>query len=131
MAAHADLLEALEPWGAATIEEDLSGFRNRVWSIRLRGERHVARQPLREPHTLNWELDLLEALSREGFNVPVPMPSAAGERHIDGLVVFTFLPGTVRGAHETGASWGTSCAACTSSRRGGHSDRASARAGSM
>ena len=93
MAAHADLLEALEPWGAATIEEDLSGFRNRVWSIRLRGERHVARQPLREPHTLNWELDLLEALIREGFNVPVPVPSAAGERHIDGLVVFTFLPG--------------------------------------
>ena len=83
----------LEPWGSATIGAELSGFRNRVWSIRLRGERYVARQSSRSAGVLEWELDLLETLKRHGFNVPVPVPTATGERHIDGLVVFTFLEG--------------------------------------
>jgi len=94
MADHRDLLRLLEPWGAATIEEDLSGFRNRVWSIRIAGERFIARQPLRESDALDWELDLLETLHDNGFHVTLPVRTAAGQRHVDGLVVFTFVSGT-------------------------------------
>lgn len=93
MTTTADLQRKLEAWGVATIEEDLSGFRNRVWSIRLHGERYIARQPLRDRATLNWELDLLETLSANGFHVPVAIPTASGERDVDGLVVFTFVSG--------------------------------------
>lgn len=93
MADHPDLLRQLDPWGAATIEEDLSGFRNRVWSIRIRGERFIARQPLRDADALDWELDLLEALHENGFHVPRPVRTGTGRRHVDGLVVFTFVSG--------------------------------------
>ena len=93
MADDRDLRRQLEPWGAATIEEDLSGFRNRVWSIRLHGERLIARQPLRDAAALDWELDLLETLHEKGFHVPLPVRTGAGQRHVDGLVVFTFVSG--------------------------------------
>lgn len=93
MADDRDLLRQLEPWGATTVEEDLSGFRNRVWSIRIAGERFIARQPLREAAALGWELDLLETLHEHGFHVPLPVRTAAGQRHVDGLVVFTFVSG--------------------------------------
>ena len=58
-----------------------------------RGERYVARLSPRTPAALDWELDLLETLRRHDFTVPQPVRSVSGERHIDGLVVFTFLEG--------------------------------------
>ena len=87
------LQRRLEPWGSATIGAELSGLRNRVWSIRLRGERYVARQSSRGAGVLDWELDLLETLRRHDFTVPQPVRSVSGERQVDGLVVFTFLEG--------------------------------------
>ena len=93
MTTHSDLQKALEPWGAAEVEAEVSGLRNHVWRIRLRGERCVARQGQRSPEVVDWELTLLEKLSKHGFNVPSPIPTASGERHIDGLVVFTFIEG--------------------------------------
>ncbi len=83
----------LEPWGAATIEDEVSGLRNRVWSILLHGERCIARLSPRSASVLEWELDLLEKLAGHGFTVPAPVPTASGARHLDGLVVFTFVQG--------------------------------------
>ena len=87
------LQQQLEPWGAAAVGAELSGFRNGVWTIRLHGEQFIARLSPRTPAALDWELDLLETLRSEGFNVPVPVPTASGERQIEGLCVFTFIPG--------------------------------------
>ena len=95
-----DLQQRLEPWGSAVIGAELSGFRNGVWSIRLRGEQFIARLSPRTPAALNWELDLLETLRSEGFNVPVPVPTASGERQVNELVVFTFIAGRRPGSRE-------------------------------
>ena len=83
----------LEPWGKAEVGAEVSGLRNRVWSIRLRGEQFIARLSPRTPAALDWELDLLETLRRQDFTVPQPVRSVSGERQVDGLVVFTFLEG--------------------------------------
>ena len=73
-----DLQCRLESWGAAEVDAEVSGIRNRVWSIRLRGERYVARQSSRSASVLEWELDLLEKLRRHDFTVPQPVPSVSG-----------------------------------------------------
>ena len=93
MTTHCDLQKALEPWGAVEVETEVSGLRNRVWTIRLRGERCVARQNDRVGEALDWELDLLGALHDEGFNVPLPIATASGERRVGGLVVLSFIEG--------------------------------------
>lgn len=93
MTTHADLQKALEPWGAVDVESEVSGLRNRVWTIRLRGERCVARQNDRSGEALDWELDLLGALHDEGFTVPFPIATASGERRVGGLVVLSFVEG--------------------------------------
>ncbi|MXX20047.1 MAG: phosphotransferase [Dehalococcoidia bacterium] len=93
MTTHSDLQKALEPWGAAEVEAEVSGLRNRVWRIRLRGERCVARQNDRAGEALDWELDLLRALHDEGFSVPLPIATASGERRVGGLVVLSFIEG--------------------------------------
>ena len=88
-----DLQSRLQQWGVAEIGAELSGLRNSVWSVQLCGERYVARQSSRSAAVLDWELDLLETLHSHGFTVPLPVPTASGQRHVDGLVVFTFLTG--------------------------------------
>ncbi|MDE2933155.1 MAG: phosphotransferase [Chloroflexota bacterium] len=93
MTTHSDLQKALEPWGAVEVEAEVSGLRNRVWTIRLHGERCVARQNDRSGEALDWELDLLGALHDEGFTVPLPIATASGERRIGGLVVLPFIEG--------------------------------------
>ncbi|MYH68139.1 MAG: phosphotransferase [Dehalococcoidia bacterium] len=108
MTANADLQRRLEPWGEVEVEDEVSGLRNRVWTIRLRGERCIARQNTRNAGALDWELDLLESLHGHGFTVPLPIPTRSGERQIGGLVVFSFIEGrepegqgdTERVAHE-------------------------------
>ena len=93
MTTHTDLRKALEPWGDVEVEADVSGLRNRVWTIRLRGERCVARKNERSGEVLDWELDLLAALQDQGFTVPLPIATASGERRIGGLVVLSFIEG--------------------------------------
>lgn len=93
MTANADLQRRLEPWGEAEVEAEVSGLRNRVWTIRLRGERCIARQNTRNAGALDWELDLLESLHDHGFTVPLPIPTRSGERRAGGLVVLSFIEG--------------------------------------
>ncbi len=93
MTTASDLARLLQPWGPAEVEAEVSGLRNRVWRVRLRGETCIARQNSRNASSLDWELDLLQALDRHGFTVPLPILTASGERRIGGLVVFTFLKG--------------------------------------
>ena len=88
-----DLRLRLEPWGEVEVEADVSGLRNRVWTIRLRGEPCVARQNARSAEVLDWELDLLQALHGQGFVVPLPILTRSGERRVGGLVVLSFLEG--------------------------------------
>lgn len=93
MTATADLQRKLEPWGEAEVEAEVSGLRNRVWTVRLRGERRIARQNAREAGALDWEFDLLATLHDHGFTVPLPIPTLSGERRVGGLVVFSFIEG--------------------------------------
>ena len=102
MPSDSDIRGQLEPWGAATIEGEVSGLRNRVWRIRLHGERYIARLSPRSASVLEWELDLLETLASHGFTVPAPVPTAAGARNVEGLVVFTSVEGR---APETPRDW--------------------------
>ena len=60
MTANDDLQRRLAPWGEVEVEAEVSGLRNRVWTIRLRGKRCIARQNTRNAGALDWELDLLE-----------------------------------------------------------------------
>ena len=93
MTTNANLQKALEPWGPVEVEAEVSGLRNRVWRIRLRGERCVARQNARSGEVLDWELDLLGSLHEHGFTVPLPIATASGERRVGGLVVLSFIEG--------------------------------------
>lgn len=93
MTANADLQRRLEPWGEVEVEDEVSGLRNRVWTIRLRGERRIARQNTRSAAALDWELDLLETLHNHDFTVPLPISTRSGERRIGGLVMFSFIEG--------------------------------------
>ncbi len=93
MPSDSDIRRQLEPWGAAEVDSEVSGLRNSVWSIHLHGERYIARVSPRSASVLEWELDLLEKLAGHGFTVPAPVPTASGARHLDGLVVFTFVEG--------------------------------------
>ena len=93
MTTNHDLRGSLEPWGEVEVEAEVSGLRNHVWTIRLRGERCIARQNARNAGTLDWELDLLGTLHDRGFTVPLPIPTRSGERRVGGLVVFSFIEG--------------------------------------
>lgn len=93
MTTNHDLRRSLEPWGEVEVEAEVSGLRNRVWIIRLRGERCIARQNTRSAAALDWELDLLAALHEHGFTVPLSIPTRSGERRAGGLVVFSFIEG--------------------------------------
>ena len=128
MTTASDLARLLEPWGPAEVEAEVSGLRNRVWRVRLGGETCIARQNSRSASSLDWELDLLEALHGYGFTVPLPIPTSSGQRRIGGLVVFTFLQGRepagprdsqlvgdeLRRLHELTTGWPQRPGFCTS-----------------
>lgn len=95
-----DLQQRLEPWCDVVVDAEVSGLRNRVWTIRLRGERCIARQNARNADALDWELDLLETLHGHGFTVPLPIPTRSGERRVGGLVVFSFIEGREPEGHR-------------------------------
>jgi Ser/Thr protein kinase RdoA (MazF antagonist) len=89
------LERALLAWDTGPIVEDRlsGGTRQEVWSVVVRGRRCVARRSVRSPEALDWELALLDHLSREGVRVPATIPADDGRLHVDGLVVSERLEG--------------------------------------
>ena len=88
-----DLLAA---WGSVTVTGLLGGgHRNTVIELRRSGDRLVARRSRRTPASLDWEADLLEHLARQGVRVPALIPALDGRRHVEGVIVQTWLDGSV------------------------------------
>jgi Ser/Thr protein kinase RdoA (MazF antagonist) len=87
--------EALPQWGedAVRLEPLTGGVANDVWSVRVGGERAVARLGSRSDADLAWETGLLRHLERGGLDVPVPIPTVDGRLFADGLVVMTYVDG--------------------------------------
>ena len=109
----------LAAWGAVAVIGSLGGGnRNTVLEARRGAEWLVARRSRRPPASLDWEADLLDHLSREGLRVPRVIPALDGRRHIDGLMVLSWLDGnppgpadwtavaaTLRRLHSVTAGW--------------------------
>jgi Ser/Thr protein kinase RdoA (MazF antagonist) len=87
--------EELERWGedVACIESLAGGVANDVWSLRVDGRLAVGRLGARSDADLAWETNLLQRLDREGFAVPVPIPTLDGRLFVEGLVVMTHVEG--------------------------------------
>src|SRR5215469_17366417 len=97
--------DALEQWGDDVVRgEPLTGGAgvNGVWSVRVNGDRAVARLGQRGDADLAWETGLLRYLRREGMPVPEPIPTTDGRHFANGLVVMTYVEG---GPPETEADW--------------------------
>jgi Ser/Thr protein kinase RdoA (MazF antagonist) len=96
--------EALGQWGedVARVEPLAGGVANDVWSVRIDGDRAVARLGARSEPDLAWETELLQHLDRQGLIVPVPIPTTDGRRFAGGVVVMTYVEGA---PPETDADW--------------------------
>lgn len=94
-AADLQLERSLAAWDtAAVVESRLSGGRrNAVWAVRIGSRRYAARLSRRSAAALAWELHLLEYLTTAGLYVPRPIPTNAGVRSIDGVVLFSWIDG--------------------------------------
>jgi Ser/Thr protein kinase RdoA (MazF antagonist) len=87
--------DVLAAWGQLQVVGPLTGGnRNPVLELRRGAERLVARRSRRPPASLDWEIGLLDHLASEGFRVPMMLPARDGRRHIDGVVVQSWLDGT-------------------------------------
>src|SRR5215475_10775317 len=61
--------QVLAAWGRPEVVGPLGGGnRNTVLELRLDGQRLVARQSRRSPASLDWEVDLLDHLARNGLH---------------------------------------------------------------
>ena len=96
--------ESLSQWGpdAVRLERLAGGSSNDVWSVRIGGERAVARLGTRSAADLAWEAGLLLHLDRHGLCVPVPIPTPDGRLFVGGLVVMRYIEG---GPPESHADW--------------------------
>jgi Ser/Thr protein kinase RdoA (MazF antagonist) len=96
--------EVLGQWGedAARVGRLSGGVANDVWSVRVNGQRAVARLGTRSDADLAWETELLRHLDRQGLTVPVPIPTTDRRLFVDGLVVMQCVEG---GPPETEADW--------------------------
>lgn len=111
--------EALAAWGNPEFVGILGGGnRNTVWEIRLGGQRLASRTSRRSPASLEWEISLLDHLARNGMRVPVAVPALDGRRHVQGVIVQTWLDGrppapgdwpavatALRKLHQLTANW--------------------------
>ncbi len=87
--------EYLGLWGRAEVIGPLGGGnRNSVLEVRIGGRRLAARRSRREAASLDWEIALLDFLAGRGLRVPVAVPALDGRRHVDGVVVQTWVDGT-------------------------------------
>ena len=88
--------QALEQWGDDVVRgEPLAGGAgvNQVRTVRINGERAVARLGNRSDADLAWEMNLLRHLDRHGVAVPVPIPTPDGRWFVQGLVVMSYVAG--------------------------------------
>jgi len=86
--------DVLAAWGSVTVTGPLGGGnRNSVLELRRGRERLVARRSRRSPASLDWEVGLLDHLARHGLRVPSVIPARDGRRHVDGVVVLSWLDG--------------------------------------
>lgn len=69
------------------------GNRNDVWRGLLDGRPVAVRESRRSVASLEWELDLIDALASIGFLVPEVVAADTGERHVDGVVVQRWVEG--------------------------------------
>jgi Ser/Thr protein kinase RdoA (MazF antagonist) len=89
---------ALAAWGQLEVTGSPGGgYRNTVLELRRGQERLVARRSRRPPASLDWEVSLLDHLARHGLRVPAVVPARDGRRHVDGVLVLTWLDGTPPG----------------------------------
>jgi Ser/Thr protein kinase RdoA (MazF antagonist) len=101
------------------VERLAGGARSCAFLARRRNRQFVVRQSSRPTRSLEWELELLAHLSRQGVRVPQVLLTDDGRQHVDGVVVQQFLPGgrprsrrdwehvikTVQRVHELTAGW--------------------------
>lgn len=111
--------DVLAAWGRLRVVGPLGGgHRNNVVELRRGRQRLVARQSGRPVAGLDWELDMLASLDRAGFRVPATITSLDGRRHVQGVVVQSWLDGSppgpgdwpavaaeLRRLHELTAEW--------------------------
>jgi Ser/Thr protein kinase RdoA (MazF antagonist) len=111
--------QILASWGQVDLVGSLGGgHRNTVLELRRGRERLVAHSSRRSPASLDWEIGLLDYLTRHGLRVPAVVPALDGRRHVGGVVVQAWLDGTppgpddwpavtamVRQLHEVTAGW--------------------------
>jgi Ser/Thr protein kinase RdoA (MazF antagonist) len=91
----------LAAWGRPEVTGPLTGGnRNTVLEIRLDGRRLAARRSNRPPASLDWELDLLDHLAGHGLRVPGVVAALDGRRHVDGVIVQTWLDGSPPGPRD-------------------------------
>jgi Ser/Thr protein kinase RdoA (MazF antagonist) len=96
--------DVLTAWGGLTVAGRIGGGnRNEVLKVRRGNERLVARRSRRSPASLDWELDLLDHLTRHDLRVPATVSSLDGRRHVDGVVVQSWLDGTPPGPEDWAA----------------------------
>lgn len=96
--------DVLKLWGgdAVRLERLTGGTVNDIWSVRVNGERAVARLGTRGDADLAWEADLLLHLDRNGLTVPVPIPATDGRLFAHGMTVMRYMEG---GPPRTAADW--------------------------
>jgi Ser/Thr protein kinase RdoA (MazF antagonist) len=93
--------QALAAWGLLTIAGRLGGGnRNLVLEVRLGRQRAVARRSRRPPASLDWEISLLDHLAGHGMRVPIVLSASDGRRHVDGVLVQSWLPGAAPAAGD-------------------------------
>jgi Ser/Thr protein kinase RdoA (MazF antagonist) len=84
----------VSPWpGLELVDRLEGGARNAVYLGRRRGHDFVVRASERPHDSLQWEIDLLLHLRKEGFLVPRLIPTNNGSFHADGIMVHEFIPG--------------------------------------
>lgn len=90
----ATLAQSLTAWSGVELGAALTGgARNEVFVAARGGQRLVVRRSGRSGAALEWELDLVEHLDRQGVGVPRLVPSDDGRRHVGGVVVHRFVDG--------------------------------------
>ena len=90
--------DVLAAWGPLTVVGPAGeGNRNVVLELRRGRQRLAARRSRRQAASLAWEIGLLDHLAGHGFRVPAVIPSLDGRRHIDGVVVQSWLDGSPPG----------------------------------
>lgn len=88
------MIGGLEAWGEVRVGARLGGGnRNEVVEVWLGTRRLVARRSRRSAASLSWEVRLLEHLAGGGVRVPEVVAAQDGRRHVDGVMVMSWLDG--------------------------------------